>query len=571
MVSRVQNFFLGLPGENEVPNGTSQLFWSYGITNADKFYTRIPSTEALENFLTNKVRLLQGTDQGEGNYGSEDRDMPEEIGEYVMSEESGNMRRLWEACKTVSTDDIRAQARGSNLGGNETRGRMVVEDLFRRATEAGLTFSSDKTKPGLKTVQIVVKNLSTNGDFIHMEWELYNNEADELRALRLHRQRQAAGSGSTGAKIVLDPADHSSLLLMDPTLQVPKRATVSTIVALQDVLELRANAHDVAQQVPAPVYSEFHAKLLRLYRAEVPPGFRPPTLLEIRKVDRDVHEELFRWVAVGSGQLADGLSAYTAGPEKDSPLWAPSLPVEARLPDRGAEAVSNAKQPAIWDGSSFSGPLPLTKDGRDLGRVCRVCKYPLGDHSNLRFCKEPSKNKGGKGGQQDNRHRARPPRRKGDGKNQGSGHRPRGPPPPCSHWMPEVTTLREHIIPLACCRCGHGEDRGRLISCPRCEHFSHLACGWFSLYWHWCCVHCGPTGHCRPPCFNCHVDGEGASSRFTRTPDAYSPNPGADICLDFNKPDKKCRGRKCTRCHDCPRVMPDGSMCGKKHPSYEHV
>ena len=140
------------------------------------------------------------------------------------------------------------------LGENEV---PVVEDLFRRATEAGLTFSSDKTKPGLKTVQIVVKNLSTNGDFIHMEWELYNNEGDELRALRLHRQRQAAGSGSTGAKIVLDPADHSSLLLKDPTLQIPKRATVSTIVALQDVLELRANAHDVAQQVPAPVYSEF--------------------------------------------------------------------------------------------------------------------------------------------------------------------------------------------------------------------------------------------------------------------------------------------------------------------------
>jgi hypothetical protein len=68
---------------------------------------------------------------------------------------------------------------------------------------------------------------------------MYNNEAGELRALRQHRQRQAAGAGSAGAKIVLDPADHSSLLLKDPTLQVPKRATVATIVALQDVFELR--------------------------------------------------------------------------------------------------------------------------------------------------------------------------------------------------------------------------------------------------------------------------------------------------------------------------------------------
>jgi hypothetical protein len=212
-------------------------------------------------------------------------------------------------------------------------------DLARKAAapKAELNGTGPQHPPGIWWPGMCQNNLSTNGDFIHMEWELYNNEGDELRALKLHRQRQAAGSGSTGAKIVLDPADHSSLLLKDPTLQIPKRATVSTIVALQ--------------------------------------------------------------------------------------------------------AGGNA--------------------------------------------------------QQDNRHRSRSPRRKGDGKNQGSpsDRRPRGPPPPCPHWMP-----------------------------------------------------------------NC----------FTRAPDSYSPNPGADICLDFNKPDKKCRGRKCTRCHDCPRVMPDGSMCGKTHPNYEH-
>jgi hypothetical protein len=63
MVSRVQNFFIGLLVANEVPDSTSRLLWSYGITTADKLYTRIPSTEALESFLTNKVRLLQGTDE----------------------------------------------------------------------------------------------------------------------------------------------------------------------------------------------------------------------------------------------------------------------------------------------------------------------------------------------------------------------------------------------------------------------------------------------------------------------------------------------------------------------------
>ena len=88
---------------------------------------------------------------------------------------------------------------------------MVVEDLFRRATEAGLTFSSDNTKPGFEKVQNGLRNLSTDGDFIHMEREWYNNEVDELRALRLHRRRQAADAGAAGAKIVLDPVDHSSL------------------------------------------------------------------------------------------------------------------------------------------------------------------------------------------------------------------------------------------------------------------------------------------------------------------------------------------------------------------------
>ena len=81
MVSRVQNFFIGLLGENEVPDSTSKLLWPHGITTtADKLYTRIPSTEALESFLTNKVRLLQGTDEGDGNYGREDRDLPDLVG-----------------------------------------------------------------------------------------------------------------------------------------------------------------------------------------------------------------------------------------------------------------------------------------------------------------------------------------------------------------------------------------------------------------------------------------------------------------------------------------------------------
>jgi hypothetical protein len=414
------------------------------------------------------------------------------------------------------------------LGENEA---PVVEDLFRRATEAGLTFSPDKTKPGPKTVQNRVKNLSTYDDFIRMERELHDNKApgcatgartkpaspgcaaagcEPRDPVKRRRCQCSTGEGRCMYSLEVDPhpGDAGMCQSCRSECECDCRACTSYGKActsqvsgdkrlnrlLRCLLELRASA-----------------QLLRLYRAEVPPGFGPPTLLKIRKVDRDIHEELLRWVAIGEDQLATGLSAYTAGAEKDPHLWAPSLPVKARLPDRGAEAASNAtfkdesqpaptrssQQPALRDGSSLSGPLPLTKDGRDLGRVCRVCKYTLGDHSNLRLCKEPSKNKGGKGGQQDNRHRSRSPRRKGDGKNQGSpsGRRPRRPPPPCPHWMP-----------------------------------------------------------------NC----------FTRAPDAYSPNPGVDICLDFNKPDKKCRGRKCMRCHDCPRVMSDRSMCGKKHPAYEH-
>ena len=70
MVSRVPNFFAGLIQENGIPQGSAHLLASYNIDTADKFYTRIPSSEALEVFLKNKVRTLQGRYSDEAGGGA---------------------------------------------------------------------------------------------------------------------------------------------------------------------------------------------------------------------------------------------------------------------------------------------------------------------------------------------------------------------------------------------------------------------------------------------------------------------------------------------------------------------
>ena len=520
MVSKVPNFFAGLIQDNGIPPGSAHLLGAFNIDTADKFYTRIPSSEALEVFLKNKVRTLHGkwsdeAEDGRGGFVKEVREVPEDEDDFAMSDEAGNIRRLWEACRTVSTDDIKSAARGATAL-NETRGRVVVEDYFRQAKENGLTFSSDKVKPGIKTVQAVLKNLSTNGDFVYLDWELYNNEGDELRALRLHRAKAAGAPAASGVRLSVDPGDSSALLLRDPTLEVPRRPTVSTIVALQDVLELRMNAHDVAQMVPSPIYAELNAKLLRLFRADVPAGFRTPTISEIRKVDRDIHEEIYKWVSIGEGVLANGLAAYTSGAEKDSAFWAPALPAEVTLPDRGAETmpavvidegyapqaqltrvgVGPPKQPStLPPGYMQGGATMQTSQKKDP--ICRICNYPLSQHSTGKFCKKkrersrsPRRNSGGGSGG------GSPQQQRQQGGKGGGAGRTRPPPPKCPVWMP-----------------------------------------------------------------NC----------YTRTPTSYLKDPNADVCLDFHRKDKGCRGRRCTRNHDCPRILGDGTMCGQSHPAYEHV
>ena len=60
MVSEVPNFCAGLVSENGIPAGSANPLASDSINTADTFYTRISFSEALEVFLKNKVRLLQG-------------------------------------------------------------------------------------------------------------------------------------------------------------------------------------------------------------------------------------------------------------------------------------------------------------------------------------------------------------------------------------------------------------------------------------------------------------------------------------------------------------------------------
>ena len=54
------------------------------------------------------------------------------------------------------------------------------------------------------------------------------------------------------------------------------------------------------------------------------------------------------------------------------------------------------------------------------------------------------------------------------------------------------------------------------------------------------------------------------------SPEALS-KPNLVICTDFHDPRKGCKGRKCTKLHDCPKILANGEMCGKDHKQFDHV
>ena len=108
--------------------------------------------------------------------------------------------------------------------------------------------------------------------------------------------------------------------------------------------------------------------------AVVPGGMRAPTVNEIRRFDRQLHQEVLRWLSRGMGNLTDAIRYYLTHPEMA--LWKLLDPVVSSLPDQGVERADKK----ITEETRAPGKKRAADEPAETGpaerpkKTCLVCK-----------------------------------------------------------------------------------------------------------------------------------------------------------------------------------------------------
>ena len=143
-------------------------------------------------------------------------------------------------------------------------------------------------------------------------------------------------------------------------------------------LEIRARASAMLGIAPYQVYRSLHDRFFGKVLAQVPEGMRGPTVSEVRRFDRTLHQELLRWLSRDMGTLENGLTFYLNDDALN--LWRLLDPVIKSLPDQGVEKAMKGKKRKAEEveGREKGGsptPLPRRPPAPAIKlKQCLVCK-----------------------------------------------------------------------------------------------------------------------------------------------------------------------------------------------------
>ena len=353
MSSKIPAIFKNYAQRFFVDDAAFSVLESRNINTLDAFFFNIPNESALERFLANQIlpAMTSMTDTT--------------LEDWLCSASAGSLRRLWECAKIVARRDLEDEISLRVSVVPRKLQAVVLQDMFARATWEGMAQPLSRHLPGPLTLTKVVDNLSVNGACIWIDWTNYVSRDDEDAATRL-----GSGAATLGLSIVHDVQTGILMGVQDqPDI---RRFDPMDLETFRDVMTLRGVAHHIAGLVTVEVYNrltEIYDEALTMRVAEL---YRPPTLGEVKKVDRDLHEDIFYHVSAGQGTLHDALVWYTGRGKASCTFFAMLQPVPEMQPDRSAERAPLAKVVCA---------SPLT------GKVCWLCSKPLSSHASGRFCK----------------------------------------------------------------------------------------------------------------------------------------------------------------------------------------
>ena len=307
-----------------------------GIASFEALAYRVPKQEDLEDILRNTLLPNAAYKGDDGVVQVFDRDPAITWPEYKVSEDSGALRKLWAMAREVCKAEIESLTTGDTEAPRAKVGVANSLAMENTAVSNGMPApSSDAERPSLYTLGKVTRSLVPPGaTYEHLSWEHYLSMEEEGVLTRQNKMPKSRPEVvvSNAKLAVKEKTDDAS----------PPGVTVNSVDTMRRTLDLRARAFSMVEAAPYNVYRSLHDRYLSKLEGSVPDGMRSPTVNEIRRFDRSLHEEILRWLSRNVGHLSDAIQYYLEHDEQA--LWRLLDPVVSSLPDQGLEAQRGVKR-----------------------------------------------------------------------------------------------------------------------------------------------------------------------------------------------------------------------------------
>lgn len=340
-----------------------------GINTFSALAFRFPKAEDWEAFMVRSVRT-QGAFRDGDSIRVFDKSSALPLEAFKESEDAACLRKLW----TLAAKVAKAEVEDLAGVGEEPKQKVSAASAneLEDAAVKGRKMSAptgDRERPSLWTLSKVQQNLSPQGDHRHLTWETYVSIDTE------NRLRRAGKLPKDSQELVLSGKE-IHLKAGDPG-ELPS-SRISDVTSMQEALEIRARALCVLGHADYFLYrrlTDFYVSKLR----DLPPeGFRAPTLNEVRKCDRVLHEELLHHVSKSVGTLNQGIEYHLKRP--DHSFWKLIDRFPESTPDQGLDPKDHSKKSKAEEDPP-KGDAKKRKSGGDSpvksevqkARMCLVC------------------------------------------------------------------------------------------------------------------------------------------------------------------------------------------------------
>ncbi len=424
MLAMALVMFQSLAGRCQVPEDDYYLLLAQGVTAPEEFFFKIPNEAALESWIVGTLYLQTGTSDDHGNFASQPRNSTLSVEEFTRSDITAALRRLWYISKEMANNDLKNMAnKVSGQGMDSTRRKPSVpyiNELRSQAASRGVTDKSDRDKVGNLCLIAIVENFRViSGKFCYQDFEAFTSQEEE----------DYVADGTSGAPTntptfkffvsegsqvgVTSEGDASAALKA-----AHKQIDPVNFDLIADTFALKEKGHDVAQVCLRGSMAELHSVYLEAMKATPQLGFRSVTFNEVRRLDKVMSKDIFKFLSRGEGSYDDGLMYYLRGDGKNNVIWKLLEAQFENAPDRGSEGppaslrtTHGLKRPSgdtdIWkDVNSFEGfegrrKATAKPKSRPPGS-CSVCWLSRDLHFKRAFCErsggQQQKSKTSKGG-----------------------------------------------------------------------------------------------------------------------------------------------------------------------------